>query len=334
MQNILLTGGLGYIGSHICIELLNNNYNVIIVDNFSNCKFKIIEKIKGLTNRFFWFYGFDIGNTEKMEHIFKIHKIDIVIHLAGYKSVNESISNPITYYQNNVNKSVNLFQIMNKFGCKKIIFSSSATVYSSNNEYPVSEDSSVGINLTNPYGKSKYMLEEILKDIYRSDNEWSIFILRYFNPAGSHPSGLIGEDPRDKPNNLFPHILKACSSDYQLNIFGFDYDTVDGTCVRDYIHVVDLAKGHLACFKKINNRGVNIYNLGSGKGVSVLEFVNTFMNTNNVKINYKLSDKRPGDVATVYSDVDKVFKELEWKTEKTLEDICSDGYNFYKTYLK
>jgi UDP-glucose 4-epimerase len=346
MKYILVSGGLGFIGSHTVIELLMNNYNVIIIDNLINSSIDIFHKIIKITNLDdklrLKFYNIDIRNELQLENLFVNHKIDSVIHFASLKAVSESIKKPLLYYYNNISGTIILLQVMKKYNCKKIIFSSSATVYGNNN-YPVNEESKIGDGITNPYGKTKYMLENILQDLYQSDNSWSIVILRYFNPIGAHPSGIIGENPNDTPNNLFPYLLKVSVGQLdQLCIFGNDYDTNDGTCIRDFIHVVDLAKGHILSLhkistnssfiygKKINN--LHIYNLGTGKGTSILELINTFENVNSISLKYKFVQRREGDLSIVYANTEKAYKELGWTCQYTIEDMCRHGYNFIKNY--
>lgn len=337
MSYILVTGGLGFIGSHTVIELLENNFNVIIIDNLINSSKDIFQKIKNITNISddyrLVFYEIDIKDTLKLENLFENYKIDVVIHFASLKAVSESIKNPIEYYDNNITGTLNLLKIMKKYNSKKIIFSSSATVYG-NNDYPVDEQSLTGNGITNPYGKTKYMLEQILKDIYLSDNTWSIILLRYFNPIGAHPSAEIGENPNDIPNNLFPYLLKVSTGKLdQLNIFGKDYDTEDGTCIRDFIHVVDLARGHIKSLNKILNTAeskLDIYNLGTGKGTSVLNLINIFEKVNKIKLNYKFIHRREGDLPIVFAKTEKSFIELDWKCDYTIEDMCIHGYKFIK----
>lgn len=331
MLNILVTGGLGFIGSHTCVQLLENKYKIIIIDNLINSKLSVKNKIEEITkniNKNIDFYNVDITEKKNLENIFIKYNFDLLIHFAGLKSVNQSINNPLDYYNNNVVGSINLFDLCDKYNVNNIIFSSSATVYGKNN-YPVDENATIGQGITNPYGQTKYIVECILQDIYKSDKSKSITVLRYFNPVGAHKSGLIGEDPNDIPNNLFPHILKQ-----KLTIFGNNYNTKDGTCVRDFIHVVDLAKGHVKAMKNMTNYknkgGYYVYNLGSGKGISVLEFIKEFEKINSVKINYTFGKKREGDLENVYAITDRAYNELGWKTEKTLQDICKDGYNYFK----
>lgn len=331
MRNILVTGGLGFIGSHTVISLVNNGFFVLMVDNLANSKIDVLDKMKkllGMNGLNLRFIRGDIRDKELLKNCFEEFKIDIVIHFAGLKAVAESINQPIKYYSNNVVGTVTLLEVMKEVGCKKIVFSSSATVYG-DQEYPVNEESKTGIGITNPYGRTKYMLEEILKDVYKSDPDWSVILLRYFNPVGAHPTGLLGEDPKDIPNNLFPYILGAAKGELEkLSIFGNDYDTEDGTCIRDFIHVCDLAVGHIYSLKKVDTPGTHIYNLGTGKGTSVKEFVETFETVTGQTINKEFVERRSGDLPTVYADVSKANKELNWRCSRTLEDVCRDGWNF------
>ncbi len=330
-MKILVTGGLGFIGSHTCVELLNNNYEVVVIDNLSNSKIDVVDKIKTITNKSLTFYNEDVCNEEKLEEIFSKEKIDAVIHFAGYKAVGESVKEPIMYYENNLISTLKLLKVMKKYNCKNFVFSSSATVYGSPKSLPIKED--FPLKTTNPYGTTKLMIENILKDLEASDKDFSIAILRYFNPIGAHKSGLLGENPKGIPNNLMPYIVRVANKELDiLSIFGNDYDTVDGTGVRDYIHVVDLAKGHLKAIEKVaRDKGLFTYNLGTGKGYSVLELVNTFMKVNNVDVPYKIVDRRPGDIASCYADATKAYEELGWKAELGIEEMCRDAYNFIKT---
>ncbi|HJJ09138.1 MAG TPA: UDP-glucose 4-epimerase GalE [Clostridiaceae bacterium] len=329
---ILVIGGAGYIGSHTVVELLNENKEVIVVDNFSNSKPEMLGKIKKITNKDFKFYELDYSNKEKMDKVFAENKIDSVIHFAGYKAVGESVEKPIEYYTNNVSGTLNLLDVMRKHNVKTIIFSSSATVYGDPEIVPLTEMCKIG-GTTNPYGSSKLFIEQILKDVYKSDNTWDICILRYFNPIGSHESGIIGEEPQGRPNNLMPYIVRVASGELEeLSIFGNDYNTPDGTGVRDYIHVVDLAKGHIKALEKLEKEksGIYIYNLGTGKGYSVLDMVHAFEKTTGQKIKYKITERRAGDIATCYADATKAKEELNWVAEKTLEDMCRDSWNYIK----
>ena len=327
-MNILVTGGTGFIGSHTCVELLNNNYNVIIIDNLSNSSIEVLEKIEKITSKKPKFYKIDLCDKEKVKEIFNENKIDAVIHFAGYKAVGESVSNPLKYYRNNLDSTLTLLEVMKEVNCHNLIFSSSATVYGTPKELPIKED--FPLSTTNPYGTTKLMIERILKDISISDKEMSIIILRYFNPIGSHKSGLLGENPSGIPNNLMPYIVRVATKELPfLNVFGNDYDTHDGTGVRDYIHVVDLAKGHIKALEKsINFKGIEYYNLGTGTGYSVLDLVKTFEKVNNVKIPYKIVNRRPGDIAACFADPTKAYKELGFKAEYGIEDMCKDSYNY------
>ena len=329
-MSVLVTGGAGYIGSHTVVELLNENKEVIVVDNFSNSKPEMLDKIKKITNKDFKFYELDYSNKEKMDKVFAENKIDSVIHFAGYKAVGESVEKPIEYYTNNVSGTLNLLDVMRKHNVKTIIFSSSATVYGDPEVVPLTEMCKIG-GTTNPYGSSKLFIEQILKDVYKSDNTWDVCILRYFNPIGSHESGIIGEEPQGRPNNLMPYIVRVASGELEeLSIFGNDYNTPDGTGVRDYIHVVDLAKGHIKALEKLEKEksGIYIYNLGTGKGYSVLDMINAFEKSTGKKVKYKITQRRPGDVATCYADPSKAKRELNWEAEKTLEDMCKDSWNY------
>ena len=328
-MKILVTGGTGYIGSHTCVELLNNGYEVVIIDNLSNSKENVISYIEKITNKKVKFYKGDVRDKNLLINIFKKNKIEAIIHFAGLKAVGESVKKPLLYYQNNIDSTLVLCEVMEEFNVKKIIFSSSATVYGNPEKLPITEDMKVG-NTTNPYGTSKLYIEGILKDLYVSDNSWSIILLRYFNPIGAHESGLLGEDPNGIPNNLMPYIVKVATGKLEcLSVYGDDYDTKDGTGVRDYIHVVDLARGHVKALNKLLKvQGVNIYNLGTGNGYSVLDIVNTFEKVNGVKVNYKIVGRRDGDIASCYADSSKAYKELGWKAEHTLEDMVSSAYNY------
>ena len=327
-MNILVTGGCGYIGSHTCCELLNKGHNVIIIDNLSNSKKEVVNYIKEITGRDVTLYIGDVCDKDLLRKIFNENKIDSVIHFAGYKAVGESVKLPLKYYRNNLDSTLSLCEVMSEFDCKNLVFSSSATVYGIPKKLPIKED--FPLSTTNPYGTTKLMIERILKDLYTSDNTWHIALLRYFNPIGAHSSGLLGEDPNGIPNNLMPYIVKVATGDLEcLSIFGDDYDTKDGTGVRDYIHVVDLALGHIAAIEKINKEpGVYTYNLGTGVGYSVLDLVKTFSKVNNITVNYKIAPRRPGDIAECYADTTKASDELHWHATKTIEDMCRDSYNF------
>ena len=325
-MKILVTGGTGYIGSHTVVELLNNGYEVIIVDNLVNSKIEVVDKLKKLTNKEFVFIKGDVCDYELMTKIFDENKIDAVIHFAGLKAVGESVEKPLEYYENNVGSTMNLVKVMKEHNCKNIVFSSSATVYGTPETLPIKED--FPLSTTNPYGTTKLVNEWILSDIYKADNEWKVTLLRYFNPIGSEKAGLLGEDPKDIPNNLMPYIVRVAVGKLDhLSVFGNDYPTHDGTGVRDYIHVVDLAKGHVKALEN-NETGLFIYNLGTGTGYSVLDLVNTFEKVNNVKIPYEIVGRRAGDVAECYADPTKAFKELGWKAELGIDDMCKDSYNF------
>lgn len=328
-MSVLVTGGAGYIGSHTCVELLNSGIDVVIVDNFCNCKKSSIDRIRALTNKAFTYYECDIRDYDGMDEIFKKESIDSVIHFAGLKAVGESVYKPLEYFDNNINGTLVLLDVMRNNGCKKIVFSSSATVYGMNNISPLTEDMKVG-GVTNPYGRTKLMIEEIMQDLYVSDKEWSICLLRYFNPIGAHKSGTMGEDPNGIPNNLMPYITQVAIGKLDhLGVYGDDYDTHDGTGVRDYIHVVDLALGHVKAVEKVaSGTGLNIYNLGTGKGYSVLDVVKAFEKASGVKIKYEILDRRPGDIATCYSDPSKALKELGWKAERDIEEMCEDSWRW------
>ncbi|WBW98975.1 UDP-glucose 4-epimerase GalE [Oceanirhabdus sp. W0125-5] len=327
-MQILVTGGAGYIGSHTCVELLEAGYDVIVVDNFSNSKPESLKRVQAITGKELKFYEVDIRDKEGMTEIFKENNIDAVIHFAGLKAVGESVEIPIKYYQNNVAGTLVLCEVMNEFNVKKLVFSSSATVYGLPESMPIKETFPLGA--TNPYGRSKLMIEEILRDLYVSDNSWSIILLRYFNPIGAHESGTIGEDPNGIPNNLMPFISQVAVGKREvLSVFGDDYDTSDGTGVRDYIHVVDLALGHLKAIEKTEHMtGAEAYNLGTGKGVSVLEMVKAFEEASGKKVNYKIAPRRAGDIAMSYADATKAKEELGWEAKKNLSDMCRDTWRW------
>lgn len=330
MQKVLVTGCCGYIGSHTCVELLENNYEVIGLDNFSNSKKVVLSKIKEITGKDIKFYEGNMLDKAILNKIFNENKIDLVIDFAAFKAVGESVEKPIEYYINNLSSVLTLLSIMKEHNVKSLIFSSSATVYGDPKTIPITEECPTG-GTTNPYGTSKLYVEGVLKDLYASDNSWNICIFRYFNPVGAHPSGLIGEEPNGIPANLMPFIAKVANKELEcLNIFGDDYDTPDGTGVRDYIHIMDLAKAHLNGIEKLNKEGhgLFIYNLGTGHGYSVLEMVKAFEKVNNIKVNYKIAPRRPGDIATCYADSKKAEQELNWKCKYTLEDMCKDTYNY------
>lgn len=330
-MSILVTGGAGYIGSHTSIELLQAGYDIVIVDNFCNSKPESLNRIEELTGKKPKFYEVDILDREGLNKVFDENNIEAVIHFAGLKAVGESVEKPIEYYENNISGTLVLCDVMRKHNVKKIVFSSSATVYGMNNKVPFSEDMPTA-SATNPYGSTKLFIEQILSDIYVSDNEWSVALLRYFNPIGAHESGRIGEDPNGIPNNLMPYITQvAVGKRKELSVFGNDYDTHDGTGVRDYIHVVDLAKGHLKAVEKVlSSNGVEAYNLGTGIGYSVLDVVNSFENASGQKVPYKIVERRAGDIGTCYADATKALKELGWKAEKNLDDMCRDSWRWQK----
>ena len=330
-MNILVTGGAGYIGSHTCVELLESGYGVVVIDNLSNSNPESLKRVQEITGKSLKFYEGDVRDEALLEKIFAENEIGCVIHFAGLKAVGESVAKPWEYYDNNLNSTLILTKVMKKVGMKNIIFSSSATVYSGDNEMPLRESSRTG-NCTNPYGWTKYMTEQILSGMAFADQEWGVVLLRYFNPIGAHASGRIGEDPRGIPNNLMPYITQvAVGRRERLNVFGNDYDTHDGTGVRDYIHVVDLAKGHVAAIKYVlKNPGCNVFNLGTGTGYSVLDMVKSFVSVNNVAVPYAITDRRPGDLAVCYADPAKSAAELGWKAEKNLDDMCRDSWNWQK----
>ena len=329
-MKILVTGGCGYIGSHTVVELLDENYEVVIVDNLCNSKKDVIDKIKTITGKDVKFYEEDVCDKKALQKIFEENKIDAVIHFAGLKAVGESVAEPLRYYRNNLDSTLTLLEVMAEHKCYKIVFSSSATVYGAPKSLPIKED--FPLHTTNPYGSTKLMIEQILKDLYIADSNWSIAILRYFNPIGAHASGLIGENPNGIPNNLMPYIIKVATKELPyLNVFGNNYDTKDGTGVRDYIHVVDLAKGHLKAIDKvIKDKGVDCYNLGTGKGYSVLEIVKTFEKVNNIKIDYKIAEARPGDIAACYADPTYAKDKLNWEATLDIKKMCEDSYNYAK----
>lgn len=328
-MSILVTGGAGYIGSHTCIELMKAGHDVVIVDNLYNSKKEALNRIAELAGKEVTFYECDIRDRKGLTQIFRNEKIDAVIHFAGLKCVPESCQKPLEYYENNVNGTLVLCDVMRKHGCKKIVFSSSATVYGMDNISPLKETMKTG-GTTNPYGTSKLMIENILTDFYKSDDEWSVCLLRYFNPIGAHESGRIGEDPNGIPNNLMPYVSQVAIGKLPcLSVYGNDYDTPDGTCIRDYIHVVDLALGHVkAVARVLSKSGLDVYNLGTGTGYSVLDVINAFEQANDLKINYKIGPRRAGDIAVCYSDPSKAYEELGWKAEKTLVDMCKDSWRW------
>ena len=326
---ILITGGCGYIGSHTCIEMLKAGYDIVVIDNYYNSKPEALKRVRELAGKDFPFYECDIRDAAGLRRVFEAHKIDAVIHFAGLKAVGESVQKPLTYYDNNVGGTVTLCQVMSEMGCKRMIFSSSATVYGTGNTSPLNEEMPTGA-VTNPYGRTKFMIEGILQDLCVSDPAWSAVLLRYFNPSGAHASGRIGEDPNGIPNNLMPYISQVAIGKLPcLSVFGNDYDTPDGTGVRDYIHVVDLAKGHVkAVDYALQHTGAEAINLGTGVGYSVLDLVNAFQTANGVTVNYTIAPRRPGDVATCYSDPSKAARLLGWKAEKNVEDMCRDSWRW------
>ena len=334
-MKVLVTGGLGFIGSHTVVELLNNSYEVIVIDNLSNSKLDVINKIKKITNKIFKFYQGDVCDKENLEIVFRDNNVDAVIHFAGFKAVGESVEKPLMYYQNNIFSTINLCDLMNKYNVHNIVFSSSATVYGDPEELPIKESFEVK-HATNPYGETKIINENILKDLYKSNNSWNIAILRYFNPIGAHKSGLIYENPNDIPNNLMPYIVKVATKELkELSVFGNDYDTIDGTGVRDYIHVVDLAKAHIKALEwTLKNNGCDVFNIGTGKGYSVLELVNAFKKYNNVDVPYKIVGRRSGDIAACYADVSHAKDVLGWSSMYDIEDMVKDAYLFTKINSK
>ena len=327
---ILLPGGAGYIGSHTAVELLNSGKEIVIIDNFSNSNPTVLDKIKTITGKDFKFYEMDYRDKTSLDKVFSENQIDAVINFAGYKAVGESVQKPIEYYENNIGGCLAVLDVMRKYNCKKFIFSSSATVYGDPQVIPITEECKVG-GTTNPYGTTKLFIEQILKDVYASDNTMDICILRYFNPVGAHESGLIGEEPQGIPNNLMPYVVRVAAGILpELSVFGNDYPTPDGTGVRDYIHVVDLAKGHVKALEKLDkeNEGLYIYNLGTGTGYSVLDMVKAFENSTGKQVKYKIVERRAGDIATCYADSSKAKQELGWVAEKTLDDMCKDSWSY------
>ncbi|GAA0818619.1 UDP-glucose 4-epimerase GalE [Clostridium tertium] len=327
---ILITGGLGYIGSHTAIELLDNGYEIVIADNLYNSKLDVLDKIKKITNKIPKFYKIDLLDEQAVESIFKENDIEAIIHFAAFKAVGESCTMPIEYYHNNITSTLVVLKAMKKYKVKKFVFSSSATVYGDAKSMPIKED--FPLSVTNPYGRTKLMIEDILRDTYKADSSWGITILRYFNPIGAHESGEIGEDPNGIPNNLMPYITKVAAGELsELKIFGDDYNTKDGTGVRDFIHVVDIAKGHIKALESLKNKsGIFTYNLGTGNGYSVLEIVKAFEKVNNIKIPYRIVERREGDIAICYADSSKSNRELGWVAEKSLEEMCKDSWRWQK----
>ncbi|MDD2190756.1 MAG: UDP-glucose 4-epimerase GalE [Eubacteriales bacterium] len=338
-MSILVTGGAGYIGSHTCVSLLKAGFDIVVLDNLCNSKGSAVKYIKEITGKDFTFYRYDLRDIESVQSVFEKETIEAVIHLAGYKAVGESVRKPLMYYENNILGTLNLLKCMRERNVKKLIFSSSATVYTGAlGKAPfqaLTEESPLAV--TNPYGRTKLMIEEILSDLYQSDPEWNIISLRYFNPIGAHESGLLGDDPNGIPNNLMPYIVQVAAGKLEkLNVFGDDYDTKDGTGVRDYIHVTDLADGHVAALKKLKNfSGIfTVYNLGTGRGYSVLEIIKTFSKINGIEIPYVIAPRREGDVDMCFADPSKAERELGWKATRNLEDMCRDSWNFQKTVLQ
>lgn len=321
---VLVTGGAGYIGSHTCVQLLEAGYDIVVIDNLSNSKMEAVRRVKELTGKDFAFIKGDIRDSALLDEIFRKYDIESIVHFAGLKAVGESVSVPLRYYHNNVTGSIMLFESMQRNGVKNIVFSSSATVYGMAEKMPLREDSPLGA--VNPYGRTKLMIEDILRDIYVSDNSWNIILLRYFNPVGAHPSGRIGEDPNGIPNNLMPFIAQvAVGKLKELSVFGNDYPTPDGTCIRDYIHVIDLADGHVKALEKLReDPGVVVYNLGTGKGSSVMEMIAAFAEATGIKIPYRITGRRPGDAPVSYADPSKAEKELGWKAKRDIIDMCRD----------
>lgn len=330
-MKVLVTGGTGYIGSHTCVELQNSGYEVVIVDNLVNSSSDAVDKIEKITGIRPKFYEADLRDEAAMDKIFTENEFDSVIHFAGLKAVGESVEKPLLYYDNNLNSTLVLLKKMQKYGCKKIVFSSSATVYGAPKTVPITED--FPLSTTNPYGSTKLYIEGILRDMYVSDNEFSVMLLRYFNPIGAHESGLLGEKPNGIPNNLMPRIIRVAKGEVDaITIFGTDYPTPDGTGVRDYLHVVDLAKGHICALKAMTEPGVKTYNLGTGTGYSVLDLVNTFNRVNNQSVKTVICPRRPGDAATVYADPTKAKNELDWTAELDIDEMCRSAWNFAKNY--
>lgn len=334
-MSILVTGGAGYIGSHTAIELLKENKELVIIDNFSNSKPEVLDKIRRISGKDFKFYEIDYLDREKLEKVFEENKIDAVLNFAGFKAVGESVQKPLEYYTNNISGALVLLETMKKYNVKKFVFSSSATVYGEPEKIPLTEDCKIG-GTTNPYGTTKLFIEQILQDLYKSDNTWDIAILRYFNPVGAHESGLIGEEPQGIPNNLMPYVVRVAAGMLEeLSVFGDDYPTPDGTGVRDYIHVVDLAKGHVKALEKLDKEktGIYIYNLGTGTGYSVLDMVKSFEKVTGKKVAYKIAPRRPGDIATCYADPTKAKEELGWKAELGIEEMCKDSWKFIENNM-
>lgn len=332
-MNVLVTGGLGFIGSHTCVELLNAGHDVVVIDNLYNAKLEVKDLISQITGKEIKYYNNDVCDEGALNKIFEENKIDAVIHFAGYKAVGESVQKPLEYYSNNMISTLALCDAMRKNDCYNLVFSSSATVYGDPERIPIDEECRLGPT-TNPYGTTKLMIEQILKDLSYSDEKWNIALLRYFNPIGAHESGLIGEEPNGIPNNLMPYVVKVANKELPfLHVFGNDYNTPDGTGVRDYIHVVDLAKGHLCALNKLANEhiGVDAYNLGTGNGYSVLDIVKAFEDANSINVPYQIDPRRPGDIAVCYANPKKAYRELGFKAEKTLDDMMRDSWKFLQT---
>lgn len=332
-MNVLVTGGLGFIGSHTCVELLNAGHDVVVIDNLHNAKIEVKDYIKNITGKDIIYYNNDVCDRSAVKKVFNENKIDAVIHFAGYKAVGESVQKPLEYYDNNLVSTLVLCDEMRKHGCYNFVFSSSATVYGDPEITPIDEECKLGPT-TNPYGTTKLMIEQILTDLHTSDDKWNIALLRYFNPIGAHESGLIGEEPNGIPNNLMPYVCKVANKELPfVHVFGNDYDTPDGTGVRDYIHVVDLAKGHLCALNKLEKEhiGVDAYNLGTGNGYSVLDIIKSFEKANGIEVPYQIDTRRPGDIATCYANPEKAYKELGFKATKTLDDMMKDSWKFLLT---
>ncbi|MDD6309000.1 MAG: UDP-glucose 4-epimerase GalE [Clostridia bacterium] len=334
MKKILVTGGAGYIGSHTSVELLTAGYEIVIVDNFCNSKPDALSHIREITGRNFTFYEADLTDKDAVRRIFEENDIGYVIHFAGLKAVGESVANPMLYYQNNLISTLTLCEVMAEKNVKKMVFSSSATVYGDPHTVPIKED--FPLHTTNPYGTTKLMIEQILRDIYVADHDWGIVLLRYFNPIGAHKSGLIGEDPNGIPNNLLPYVAKVAVGELPcLSVFGNDYPTKDGTGVRDYIHVVDLSLGHVCAVEKLKSEtGVFTYNLGTGNGYSVLEIIDAFEKASGHKVNYKITQRRPGDIAACFADPTKAKEELHWEAKRGIEEMCKDAWNYVSNKTK
>lgn len=333
-MNILVTGGTGYIGSHTCVELLAQGHELIVVDNFYNSKPEVLQSIRAISGKEVTFYELDLCDKSKLEHVFQSHRIDALIHFAGYKAVGESVAKPLMYYHNNLVSTINLCELMLAYKVNHMVFSSSATVYGNPQSVPITE--AFPLHTTNPYGTTKLMIEQILTDVCTANPDFSVALLRYFNPIGAHDSGLIGENPNDIPNNLMPYIVKVALQELpKLSVYGNDYPTVDGTGVRDYIHVVDLALGHVSALHYVaTHKGIDAFNLGTGNGYSVLQVVNTFQSVNHIEVPYQIVDRRPGDIATCYADTQKAKEVLGWVAKKDLVTMCKDSYRFASQFKK